>query len=576
MIRTLPLYLLLVAGPVWAQTGADVSGTIHQARCETVEVAGATGDVDENGSFRLRVPLAAAAYVTVECGWRLPMFLTPGDDLQVTVSAEGEVAFAGRGAKSNAYLTRTDGLVARPFMRTLFPLRTASYPMFSAAWDSLRFVDEAALSALLESGEIDSLFADVERARIDAVWAHGHLAYPVLNWRDGDAASIRTTPGTDEALDAIDLGDARYLVLPEFVEAARALVHEKAREMLRTDSVYQAGDNQWLRAKVDWVIEHVDHPEVRDVLLHATLMTHLDQNGSENVEPILARFADAMENTALFREVVRAYANERRYWAGDRAETYKRVEGTTLEAHIERPEGADPDDRLPVFVWLHGGSFDTGAWYHCPFLCRTARSEGMAVIRLEQRSADRFQTTPADQLDDVRDALVWMRENADRLRIDPERVVLGGFSSGATLAVMAAAVDEGRVPPEAIPDAAVAVAACVNPLDGDGWFRKSIAAAGDDPVRYAPSEQVRAGAAPLLLVHGTEDEFCEWEPVQPYAEAMTAVGNDVEVAALDGQPHFFLFRSPESRTQALESVSAFLRSRGLVSDTGAGVNADTP
>ena len=44
---------------------------------------------------------------------------------------------------------------------------------------------------------------------------------------------------------------------------------------------------------------------------------------------------------------------------------------------------------------------------------------------------------------------------------------------------------------------------------------------------------------------------------------MEAAGNDVSVAALSDQPHFFLFRSPESRAKALERFAEFFRDRGL-------------
>lgn len=403
----------------------------------------------------------------------------------------------------------------------------------------------------------------MERARIRSVWAHGHLAYPVLHWRDGAAESIRTTPGTEAAIAVLPLDDPPLLELREFRDALLALVHEEARTILRRDSAYQTGDNRWARAKYDYAVEHLAEPTIRDFVLHSTLATHLDQNGSEGLEPLLARFASDVTDLTLLRGVTVAYADERRYWAGDWAETYKVVGGTSLEAHFERPPGADPDAHLPVFVWLHGGSFDTGAWYQCPFVCRTALGAGMAVVRLEQRSSDRFYTTAADQLGDVRDALTWLRRHADRLRLDPDRVVLGGFSSGATLSVMATVVDEsGAVPVEAIPDAAVGVAACVAPLDGDGWFRKSIAQTAD-PEQYSPIHQVKPGAPPLLLIHGTADEYCEYDPILPFTSEMAAAGNDVEVMTLDEQPHFFLFRSPSSRTRAMGAFTDFLAERGL-------------
>lgn len=571
MVRIVPL--LLVAGWMLAAPlaraqavsppDAVVHGRIEAARCDTAALAGASGAVDTAGRFAVRVPMDAPAYVALECGWRLPLFLAPGDDLSVTVAADGDVAYAGRGAAANTYRARAGGLVGRPFMEALYPLRRRPYPAFTAAWDSLRRADEAALDAVLAEHDVPAPFPALERARIAAVWAHGHLAYPVLHWRDGDAEAIRPTPGTEAAYASVSLNDPALLALPEFRAYARAAVHERARALLARDHTYQTGDNRWARAKYDVVLAHVHAPAVRDALLHDLLATHLDQNGSEGLEPLLARFAADVEDADLLRDLVSAYAEERRRWRGDVAEPYKAVGGTTLEAHVERPAGADPDARLPVLVWLHGGSFDTGAWYLCPYVCGAALEEGLAVVRLEQRTADRFHTTPADQLADVRDALAWLRRHADRLRLDPERVVLAGFSSGATLAVMASVLEEvPGLPDAAVPDAAVAVAACVEPLEGDGWFRKSIARS-DDPARFSPARQVRPGAAPLLLVHGTRDAYCEYDAVPPFVAAMDAAGNDVVLTTLPEQPHFFLFRSPPSRRTALDAVAQFLRTRGL-------------
>ena len=559
--------MALFCVPAVSQT--TIRGEIAAARCDSVRVGAAAAAVTPEGTFEVRVSMDRAAYATLSCGWDLTLFLSPGDDLVITVEAGGAATFEGPGTAPNEYLARTGALVGRSFTRSLLPLVEAHHETFANTWDSLRGVDEAALDSVLASAEIADPFAAMERARIRSVWAHGQLAYPFLHWRDGDADSIRPTPGSRTAAEAVDLDDPALLALPEFREFARAFVHEGARSTLLENPAYRSGDNRWTRAQYDFVIERVSDPGVRDFLLHALLAAHLDRNGSEGLEPLLVQFAGDASDLDLHRQLAAAFEEERKYWEGDRAEPYKTIEGTTLEAHFRRPAATSENPPLPAFVWLHGGSFDTGAWYHCPYVCRAAGEAGMAVISLEQRTADRFVTTPADQLDDVRDALAWVRRNADRLAIDPARVVLGGFSSGGTLALMAAVVHERGTPaPERVPDAAVAIGGCVAPLEGDGWFRKSIAGGGLDPERYSPTHNVRPGAPPILLVHGTADEFCEYATVPSFRNAMERNGSEVHLPTLPGQSHFFLFRSAPARELAMESLVEFLDASGLAETVG--------
>lgn len=565
-VAALLLFLLILdVVPVTAQTAhLTLTGEIEASRCDEIRVAGTTTPVDSAGTFRAELTLASARYAELECGWRLPLFLPAGGELHVQVDRRGEVTFSGSGAQANRYLTRSGELVGRRPLAALLPLRTVAPKRFTAVWDSLRAVDLHALDHLLNEHAIAPPFEEMERARIASAWAHGRLAHPVLHWRDGDADSIRTGHALAAAEEAVDLQDQRLLRLPEFRTFALAYVHERARVMLQQDE-YQSGDNRWLRAKYDYVHSTVDSPEVRDFLLHSILSTHLDRNGSEHLGPLLGRFAEDVDDPALLRDLVADYGKERRRWIDDRVETYKVVEGTTLEAHIERPDETSPDDLLPAFVWLHGGSFDTGAWYHCAFVCSDALSQGMVVIRLEQRSADRFHTTPVDQLSDARDALAWLDANADRLRIDPNRIVLGGFSSGATLAVMAGLLEETPpIEPAERPDAVVSIGGCAAPLEGDGWFRKSVGRT-HDPLQFSPSHQVRPDAPPMLLIHGTRDEYCEYGALPPFVEAMEAAGNDVVLETLPEQAHFFLFRSPAARADALDALGAFLEARGLTS-----------
>jgi acetyl esterase/lipase len=104
----------------------------------------------------------------------------------------------------------------------------------------------------------------------------------------------------------------------------------------------------------------------------------------------------------------------------------------------------------PAVLAIHGGAWRGGdkAWGAqiaealCPF--------GYVVISINYRLSGRANGTWPAQIEDVQHALKYIRANAPRLRIDPDRIASLGMSAGGHLATMVALRDdpagpEGRV-----------------------------------------------------------------------------------------------------------------------------------
>jgi acetyl esterase len=112
----------------------------------------------------------------------------------------------------------------------------------------------------------------------------------------------------------------------------------------------------------------------------------------------------------------------------------------------DRTVPADPDVAVRIYhphqaqgaiVWLRGGGFVMGDLdTEHPAGARLAVGSGAVVISVGYRRApeDRF---PA-ALDDAYAVLAWAAEHAAELGIDPERIAVGGHSSGAGLAAAVA------------------------------------------------------------------------------------------------------------------------------------------
>ena len=112
---------------------------------------------------------------------------------------------------------------------------------------------------------------------------------------------------------------------------------------------------------------------------------------------------------------------------------YAQPGGESLQLNMARPAGDQVDTpRRPAVICIHGGGFvggDRSAWND--FTKRLAR-DGYVAITISYRLSPKHQW-PA-HIHDCRAAIRWLRANAERYRIDPDRIGAMGTSAGGHLA----------------------------------------------------------------------------------------------------------------------------------------------
>ncbi|MGD0089899.1 MAG: SUMF1/EgtB/PvdO family nonheme iron enzyme [Planctomycetota bacterium] len=151
------------------------------------------------------------------------------------------------------------------------------------------------------------------------------------------------------------------------------------------------------------------------------------------------------------------------------------------------------------------------------FDCRALFEKGFTVFIVRHGSGEKFLLP--EIVEDVRRSVRFIRINANRFGVDPERLGALGASAGGHLAMMlATTADEGVPNPRnwdyylRFSDRVAAAVAYFPPTDIRSWFQtgkwKEYEAFRFDPAQaglFSPLLFVSAHSAPALLLHGDKD-----------------------------------------------------------------------
>lgn len=226
---------------------------------------------------------------------------------------------------------------------------------------------------------------------------------------------------------------------------------------------------------------------------------------------------------------------------------------------------------VPVVVFMHGGSWAFGdkslvhpegaLGQYTTFLL----NHGYAVASVNYTLVG--QSSFPAQVQDVKAALGYLRDNADFFGIDSDRMVMMGDSAGGHLAL---AVGTSRGDPALSHDGQLgldegvrAVVSFYGPTDATKYWDDRLASGCDlgitgpqssmgtllggidpvDPANYAlarsASPALRAGpdAVPSLMLHGTSDCVVAWGQSLRMAQALDRAGVDERLIVVEGIGH---------------------------------------
>lgn len=267
------------------------------------------------------------------------------------------------------------------------------------------------------------------------------------------------------------------------------------------------------------------------------------------VAPVLAAMALLLAGGAESLKAQRSYPPE---MAGTTSEVYRTVGDVELRMYFCKPEGHTADDQRPAIVFFFGGGWRAGSPQQFLPHCRYLAERGMVAAVADYRVASRHGVTADECVKDAKGAVRWLRSNADRLGIDPDRIAAGGGSAGGHLAAATATLpghDPDPEGPSATPNALVLFnpATVLAPVDGDPLpteeqserFNALTERFGAEPESMSPYHHLREGLPPTMIFHGTADETVAHSTAVRFCDGLRAHKARCDLVSYHDQGHGF-------------------------------------
>lgn len=246
---------------------------------------------------------------------------------------------------------------------------------------------------------------------------------------------------------------------------------------------------------------------------------------------------------------------------------YRETPQGALQLTVYALNDMKDDEALPGVVLYYGGGWIGGTPKQFePFALAFVR-RGMVVVTPEYRVSKTHRTSPFASVEDAFASFRFVRANAARFGIDPNRLSAGGGSAGGHLAAALATLDPDVVGGEKsdvdpMPDALL----LWNPV-----YDNSPAGYGFDRINgrvadFSPLHNINADMPPTLVMLGDQDNLIPVATAESFRDKQRALGVRSELIVYPGAVHgFFNFdRGQEHFLATSMAAQDFLQAIGHI------------
>ncbi len=518
-------------------------------------------NLEADGTFKIKLPIEKADfYILSHESNEVELFISPNDSLNIDFNSETVVS--GKGEKINKHLKSLRDMINanRKYINGI-DFFTRSPDSINLILDSLEMVYINTHHKFKEQNTGNEIFEQKILADISYRNKLYKIVHPaIFKQKTNKKLPVKNTYYEDVAEGSFN--NPELLKSIDYVLFLNDYLNAQSAGKYKYDTYYEAPIER-IHPKYAQIQQLEAHQEIKDYIFHEHLNKSMDNYGVAYLEDLMPAFRKDCKNPALVKQIEDRFQKgmERRKKPST-IKVYKKIGNIELEAHIFYPEDFKEGDQRAAYLFFHGGGWAIGIpeWGYSN--CEKYSSKGMVAISFEYRLIDIHKSNILDCVRDAKSAILWTRQQAESLGIDPNKIAAAGFSAGGHLAACTAILNEFEETDHSglssKPNAIIVHSASYNTLKGD-WFARQSA---QNPKSISTFHNLDKNLVPSIFFHGTNDHLAPISEFTEFRDKMDALGNDYEYKIFEDVGHFF--NDPAASKTVKEMTEAFLVKLGYI------------
>lgn len=227
---------------------------------------------------------------------------------------------------------------------------------------------------------------------------------------------------------------------------------------------------------------------------------------------------------------------------------YKVIAGQELAVDMFYSQASQSSDNKPAIAFFHGGGWVSGAPSEFFEACHRYAGLGYITFSFQYRLSRNNDGTyphpdisPIESVKDARSAIRWLRTHVDSLKIDPNKIVVGGQSAGGQLALSTALLDSinedtDNLDVSPVPNALLLFSSNVNTLEP--WIDMLLGDRRNEIWSISPYHNLKKSMPPAIAFHGEEDNQVLPYIVRMFKTRMYEFGNYYDLHWYPDRKHY--------------------------------------
>lgn len=231
-----------------------------------------------------------------------------------------------------------------------------------------------------------------------------------------------------------------------------------------------------------------------------------------------------------------------------------------LKVFIYKSKPLSYPEKQISMVLFHGGGFRIGSPDRFYPQALYFSSLGYKVFVPEYRTEEKYGTTAMHATEDAHFFYNWLISNSKRLKINKNKIIIGGGSAGGQLAASIANVKYFRKENLPKPLALILYNPALNisrkTKVEDNYFRLYYKDPGKQPLDNFP---------PCIIMHGTKDNVIPIKWISEFVDNLKSKGIDCVFKTFEGEEHGFFNKNLNNYNFLATNklIKNFLKKRGI-------------